>query len=43
MDGSRMCAIFYAQKSLSGELGGVRFTTATLSNTKDGINNEDQS
>lgn len=35
-----MCAIFYAQKSLSGELGGVRFTTATLSNTKDGITNE---
>lgn len=33
-----MCAIFYAQKSLSGELGGVRFTTATLSNTKDGTN-----
>jgi hypothetical protein len=33
-----MCAIFYAKKSLSGELGGVRFTTATLSNTKDGTN-----
>lgn len=38
MNGSRTCAIFYAQKSLSGELGGVRFTTATLSNTEDGTN-----
>jgi hypothetical protein len=27
---------FFAQKSLSGELGGVRFTTATLSNIEDG-------
>lgn len=40
MNGSQMCAIFYAQKSLSGELGGVRFTTATLQNIEDGIKNE---
>lgn len=40
MNGSRTCAIFYAQKSLSGDLGGVRFTTATLQNTEDGITNE---